>query len=701
MSTYNFRFLQAQPFALYGAGAITGATTITLKSMTDIDGNALTMAGTFGTIAFGTLDPGNGNLEEAISFTGLVNNANGTVTLTGVSNTAFEYPYTQTSGLAKTHAGSTPFIITNTAAFYDKFIAKDDDGTVTEVVTFTVPNFPQMSDSTTLPTLQAQLVTKQYVDNAVTGGATFNAQVIAGVAGETLVSGSIVYLKSADQRWWKADPATAATSVGVQIGISQTAGAAGAAVNILTSGLAANVTGLTAGVSYYVATAGTLSSTAGTFGRFVGVAVSTTSIIVNPTDGFSIGQQGTEIYADDTGAADAYVVSLVPAITALQKGLRLSFKATNTNTTTSTLNLNGLGIKSIFKNTGSVALIAGDIASGQIVTVEYDGTNWQLQSPVGNTPASPKFGGTGADGALVISSGVTTVDLASAAVVVKNYTSISITGSGSLAFSNPNSAGTVIILKSQGNVTITSSSGSAINLTGLGGVGATGNNGNGSAGTNSGLYIDGLTTHTGQGSTGNTAGVAGVAVTLRNMYPITSNNLINTKFTTLVSGSGGGSGTGGGGAILGGSGGRGAGSLYIQCGGSYNFTTGTINGVGTVGGNASVTAGNGAGGGGGGGGAMILVLYNTLTADSGTYATTGGAGGTGNTSSNANAAAAGGGGATLVAGGAGGVGGSVGNAGTTDTGTGGAAGSAGGSFGGGGGGGAGGLVLRAVNTDFA
>ena len=82
-----------------------------------------------------------------------------------------------------------------------------------------------------------------------------------------------------------------------------------------------------------------------------------------------------------------------------------------------------------------------------------------------------KFGGTGADGALSISSGTTTIDLGGASVVTKNYTSISITGTGKLAFSNPNANGTTIILKSQGNVTLTSSTAPMIDVSGLGGAG--------------------------------------------------------------------------------------------------------------------------------------------------------------------------------------------------------------------------------------
>lgn len=132
----NFQFAQLQEFSLAGSGAIIGATTIVLKSMLDIDGNPLTMAGAFGNIGFGTLSPGNGALEEQISFTGLTNNANGTVTLTGVSSVTFLDPYTATSGLLKTHAGSTPFIISNTSGFYNKFPAKDNDETITGQWTF-------------------------------------------------------------------------------------------------------------------------------------------------------------------------------------------------------------------------------------------------------------------------------------------------------------------------------------------------------------------------------------------------------------------------------------------------------------------------------------------------------------------------------------------------------------------------------------
>ncbi len=111
------QFIQAQKFVLAGSGASIGDTTIVLQSMTGIDGSNI-VTGDLGTTAFGTLEPGNGTQEEAISFTGVTQNANGTATLTGVKSCLFKAPYTASSGLTKTHAGASTFILSNDAAFY-------------------------------------------------------------------------------------------------------------------------------------------------------------------------------------------------------------------------------------------------------------------------------------------------------------------------------------------------------------------------------------------------------------------------------------------------------------------------------------------------------------------------------------------------------------------------------------------------------
>lgn len=87
-------------------------------------------------------------------------------------------------------------------------------------------------------------------------------------------------------------------------------------------------------------------------------------------------QAGSYQYAADSGAADAYVVDLDPAVTAYTAGMAVVFKAANANTTTSTVNVNSLGTKTIKKNVTD-DLEAGDIVADQIVVLIYDGTNFQ------------------------------------------------------------------------------------------------------------------------------------------------------------------------------------------------------------------------------------------------------------------------------------------------------------------------------------
>jgi hypothetical protein len=65
-------------------------------------------------------------------------------------------------------------------------------------------------------------------------------------------------------------------------------------------------------------------------------------------------------------------------------GQRFFFVAPTTNTGACTLNINAIGIKSITK-LGTTALVAGDVISGAIIQVVYDGTEFQLLNP----PALP------------------------------------------------------------------------------------------------------------------------------------------------------------------------------------------------------------------------------------------------------------------------------------------------------------------------
>lgn len=253
------------------------------------------------------------------------------------------------------------------------------------------------------------------------------------------------------------------------------------------------------------------------------------------------------------------------------------------------------------------------------------------------------FGGTGSDGALSITSGTTTLAMGNVAVYVKNYTSISITGNGVLAFSGPNTNGTTIILKSQGAVTLTSSATPMINAALMGASGAAavvaGNNGNtGNAGK--GIIVQ--TAGGGAGVVGNT-NVPGSSPTLANGQYSTA----LARYPQAVPGSGGGSGSSAsnGGSGNSGGGGTGGAALVIECGGALNFTT--TSGISVAGGAATNPTFSGSGyggGGGGGGGGYFLCLYSSLTANSGTVTVSGGAisAGTGSISGDANGGATGG-----------------------------------------------------------
>lgn len=82
-------------------------------------------------------------------------------------------------------------------------------------------------------------------------------------------------------------------------------------------------------------------------------------------------------YAADAGSTDAYAITLSPAPTAYFTGMMVRFKANTVNTGAATLNVNGLGAKTIKKNTID-DLSNNDITANQIVNVVFDGTNFQL-----------------------------------------------------------------------------------------------------------------------------------------------------------------------------------------------------------------------------------------------------------------------------------------------------------------------------------
>lgn len=294
----------------------------------------------------------------------------------------------------------------------------------------------------------------------------------------------------------------------------------------------------------------------------------------------------------------------------------------------------------LFKYTLTISQIAA-LAGGGTFGTPSGSNKFATQNYVATLS---KFNGTGADGALSISTGTTTLDLGGSAVFTKNYTSISITGTASLAFTNPHPNGTVIILKSQGDVTITSSATAAIDTRGMGASGGNVPTGilaytNNPSGVSAGF--------------GGTGGTPGPQYDFPSQY-LTSSSQLYRKTTPVVAGAGGGA---GGGADVGsGSGGAGGGALLIQVGGALNFT-GTINASGNPGGvGSNNAAGRSGAGGGGGSAATVAILANSITANSGTITASGGVGGnsgTGSAGTGSSGKGGGGAGSLQAAGGAG------------------------------------------------
>lgn len=97
------------------------------------------------------------------------------------------------------------------------------------------------------------------------------------------------------------------------------------------------------------------------------------------TDSANLGQIQDEgyIWLASVAGTNTITASTSPATTAYTAGQTYRFTAAGANTGAVTININSLGAKSITKN-GATALISGDIPSGAVCEITYDGTQFQL-----------------------------------------------------------------------------------------------------------------------------------------------------------------------------------------------------------------------------------------------------------------------------------------------------------------------------------
>jgi hypothetical protein len=110
--------------------------------------------------------------------------------------------------------------------------------------------------------------------------------------------------------------------------------------------------------------------------------------ITNLATGTAATDAATVAQIQSNGAAlvtvtgtDTLTGTLTPALVAYVTGAVYYFVAPATNTGAVTLNIDTLGAKAVTRD-GTTALVAGDIVSGEMVAVVYDGTRFQLISAV-------------------------------------------------------------------------------------------------------------------------------------------------------------------------------------------------------------------------------------------------------------------------------------------------------------------------------
>ncbi|MCK6650769.1 MAG: hypothetical protein L6Q66_14020, partial [Bacteroidia bacterium] len=95
-----------------------------------------------------------------------------------------------------------------------------------------------------------------------------------------------------------------------------------------------------------------------------------------------------QVEITSAGTSSAYTLN-VPGVFPLRNGIQVTFKAHTTCSASATMNVSGTGALAIMKEGNTVPLAGGDIKSGQIVVLAYDGTNWQMLSNIGNSVSVP------------------------------------------------------------------------------------------------------------------------------------------------------------------------------------------------------------------------------------------------------------------------------------------------------------------------
>ena len=136
-------------------------------------------------------------------------------------------------------------------------------------------------------------------------------------------------------------------------------------------------------------------------------------------------QSGASLLLSGVSGTDTITGSLTPALGAYVAGGTYRFVSVGANTGAVVLSINGLGNKAITKN-GNTALAAGDIISGALVTVTYDGTQFQLMGVSQFVSAT------------ITTATITTANITTANVTNDNATNLTVATSAILSYGTAN-----------------------------------------------------------------------------------------------------------------------------------------------------------------------------------------------------------------------------------------------------------------------
>lgn len=312
----------------------TSDTTIILSAFTEpITGNPLTMTSLATDIGYATIDPQSSTRKEFVSFTGITQNADGSATLTGVSRgLGFQSPFTASSTLRKSHPGQSIFILSDSPQLFNEYARRRSNEIITGQWTFTTfPITPSTTPATATTSGQVELATGgEAASSTLTGDSGASLALYTGISTSSApASGNVVVVTGDDgnidseflgsdvnnrvsltasttftgatlpQASYITASGTATTSNALSTSTNAFSGfvitntASGGTATLQTGGVVSGFSGLTQGVTYWLTnTNGTISATPGTVATRVGIAISSTQILIQKDKRTCVGNIG-------------------------------------------------------------------------------------------------------------------------------------------------------------------------------------------------------------------------------------------------------------------------------------------------------------------------------------------------------------------------------------------------------------------------